>query len=208
MIGGRDTGGVAPSGRRRRRRAAASAAGALLAGLLSGCASAGGATAGSSAPTTDDRYGVLPSFLPTSAITPDSVLTGTVQRPALTSQGDGVQVRLADSSVLATAAGPAVPVVGLPYRAPTATCTFTITLAGERGHVMIDVADFAAVDHLGRVYRLVAVPGHGPRSTTLGVGRTTTFEIRTVMPTGEGLLQWAPDGERVVASWDFTVETD
>jgi hypothetical protein len=35
-----------------------------------------------------------------------------------------------------------------------------------------------------------------------------TFELRAVMPTGEGLMRWAPDAQQIVASWDFVVEND
>jgi hypothetical protein len=33
-------------------------------------------------------------------------------------------------------------------------------------------------------------------------------ELRAVMVTGEGVLQWAPDQEHPVANWDFVVEND
>ena len=34
-----------------------------------------------------------------------------------------------------------------------------------------------------------------------------SFELRAVLPTGDGALRWAPAG-KPVASWDFNVEID
>ena len=39
-------------------------------------------------------------------------------------------------------------------------------------------------------------------------GHDLTFQIRSVMPVGEGLLRWAPDGDHIVAKWDYQVEND
>jgi len=87
---------------------------------LAGCGSAPHHPAASKA----KHFGGYPSFLPRNTLNyhSDTVLTGTVQRPALTSQGDGVEVKTPAWSVLITVTGPQVPGEGLPYQAPTTTC--------------------------------------------------------------------------------------
>jgi hypothetical protein len=61
----------------------------------------------------------------------------------------------------------------------TTPCTFTITLAGG-----------------------------GPPPASAAPGKTVTLTISAVLPTGNGQLQWAPQGGRPVVSWDFDVEID
>ena len=150
----------------------------------------------------------MPSFLPTTSLQADSVLTGTASRPALTTEGDAVDVRLESASVLATVAGPEVPGEGLPYVTPATTCTWTVTLTGTAGSVPIAVADFTTLDHLGHVYETALVPGQPVPPTQLRSKQRVTFELRAVMPTGEGLMRWAPEHSRILASWDFEVEND
>lgn len=162
-------------------------------------------SSGSSGP---GGYGQLPSFLPSSALQPDSVLTGTAGRPALTTEGDDVDVLLGALHVRARVTGPDVPGEGLPFETPTTTCTWTVTLSGASAAVPISLADFTTLDHLGKVYRVVAVPHQPAPPTVLPAGRTVSFQVRSVMPTGEGLMRWAPDGHQIVASWDFEVEND
>jgi hypothetical protein len=141
-------------------------------------------------------------------VQPDAVLTGSLARPAVTSQGDAVRVNASDFSALVTVSGPEVPGEGLPDQTPATTCTFTITLSAATADAPIDIADFTAIDHLGQIYRVAPVAEAGPVPATLAPGQTATLTLRTVMPTGEGLLRWAPDGQHVLASWDFEVETD
>ena len=198
---------AAESGPRTRRRSKLTATLAtVVAGVaitLTGCSSDTSPTPA----TKDTTYGALPSYLPSSAIRPDSVLTGTAAKPALTTEGDSVRVNLAAASVLATVSGPVVPGEGLPYQAPTTPCTWTVTLTGARAPVPIDAAAFTTVDHLGVTYHPALVPGRTPPPATVGPGEKVTFELRAVMPTGEGLLRWAPQ-RKIVAAWDFEVETD
>jgi hypothetical protein len=169
---------------------------------LSGCAS------GRPQPPVQDSYGTMPTFLPTSSVHPDAELTGTPGRPALTSQGDSVQVVLADSSVRATVSGPVVPGEGLPYQSRATTCTWTVTLSSATKKMPITIADFSTLDHRGAVYHVALVAGRPVPPAVLTPGRAVTFELRTVMPTGEGLMRWAPALQQVVASWDFEVEND
>ena len=197
MIEAKDAGRVTVRRPRRLIVAAALAAATLL---VAGC-SDGPATA-------EPAYGSLPTYLPTDSIQPDSVLTGTASRPALTTQGDQVDVHLpAGKSLRATVSGPDVPGEGMPYVGPATTCTWTITLDRATGSVPIDLNEFTTIDHLGGTYRLALAPGQPALPPAIGVGQTVSFNVRTRMETGEGLMRWAP-GNALVASWDFVVEND
>jgi hypothetical protein len=185
---------------------------ALLLTALAGCAPAADSShsAGSGHPASSSQFGGYPSFLPRSTLNyhSDAVLTGTVRRPALTNEGDGVKAETTRWSVLVTVTGPQVPGEGLPYQAPATTCTWVITMSGATGAVPISASDFTSIDDLGHVYRPVLVPGQPKPPTTLLPGKTVSFELRAVEATGEGLMRWAPDGRNIVARWDFVVEND
>lgn len=155
-----------------------------------------------------ETYGGLPTFLPKASGTSDSVLTGTAARPALTIQGDSVKVNLPNASVLATVVGPQIPGAGLPHTTSTTTCTWTVTLTAATAVVPVTAAEFTVIDHLGAVYHPTLVPGQPVPSATVTRGQTVTFELRTIMTTGEGLMRWAPVNQQTVATWDFTVEND
>jgi hypothetical protein len=45
-----------------------------------------------------------------------------------------------------------------------------------------------------------------PRSVS--TGQQVTFQLRGVVPIGEDLLRWAPNGNNIVAKWDNQVEND
>ena len=111
-------------------------------------------------------------------------------------------------SALAVVNGPVVPGEGLPFQQQFTTCTWTISLSHVRGTVPISVADFDSIDHLQTVYKPTLVPGQRPLPATLHTGQSLSFKIRSVMPVGEGLLRWAPDGDHIVAKWDYQVEND
>jgi hypothetical protein len=192
-----------------RRRRGAIRAGVGLCALaigLAGCSSSGAADP--SASSVEQSYGSLPTYLPSSAIIPDSILTGTADRPALTTEGDAVDVAVGSASVQATVSGPVVPGEGLPKQQEATTCTWTVTLSRATTTMPIDIADFTSLDHLGAVYKVAAVPGQPRIPRSIAPGQTRRFELRAVMPTGEGLMRWAPDGDKILASWDFEVETD
>ena len=169
-------------------------------GLLAGCGGGSGKAA-------EPSYGTLPTFLPTASVVNDSELTGTAKNPAITSQGDSVHVQLADASVHATVSGPVVPGEGLPVVQDATTCTWQVTLTGANKPVPIRVSDFSTIDHLGKIYRPYLVPGQPKPPASLAPGAHTTFELRAVMNSGEGLMRWAPGG-KILASWDFEVEND
>jgi hypothetical protein len=187
-----------------RRGATASAACllAIAALALSGCSSVG------VHPAAAETYGSLPTFLPASKVRSNAELTGTTARPALTSQGDSVKVVLARSFVHATVSGPQVPGEGLPYQTRATTCTWTVTLSGATKAMPITVADFNVLDHLGAVIPVALVAGQPAPPPVLAPGSTFTFELRALVPIGEGLMRWAPGGEQIEASWDFIVEND
>lgn len=168
----------------------------------------------SSTPHVEDTYGGLPSYLPTAPAGTDTILTGTLAKPALTSEGDAVKVKLpGGGSVVMTVTGPVVPGEGLPYQADVTTCTWTITLSGATRAIPIVLADMTTLDQLGTIYPLSPVPHEAAPPTSITPGRTTTFEVRTGMKVGEGLLRWAPGSSAgtshgIIAEWDFEVEND
>jgi hypothetical protein len=154
------------------------------------------------------RYGAMPAYLPTSSVRPDSPLTGTASRPALTSEGDAVQARLGHGSALVTVSGPVVPGEGLPYRATATTATWTVMMSQVSGRIPISATAFSTIDSLGHVYHPGFVPGQSRPPAMLRPAHSTRFELRTVMPVGEGAMRWAPTSRRLLATWDFVVEND
>jgi len=149
------------------------------------------------------------SWLPKSMDQPtDQVLVGTVAHPALSVVGDAIRVETPTFSALAMVNGPVVPGEGLPYQPQFITGTWTVSLTHVRGTVPINGADFDSIDHLQTVYKPTLVPGQSALPTALHTGQSLSFKIRAVVPIGEGLLRWAPDGNHVAAKWDYQVEND
>jgi hypothetical protein len=166
----------------------------LIALVLAGC---GGGSA-------------FPSFLPRKTLQPDVdvALVGTETRPALQIEGLPVDVRTKGFDVRAIVSGPVVPGEGLPDQPAATTCTWTVTLEDATADVPVSLADFHSVDHLGSVFLMGLVPGERPPPSVLHRGQTMTFKLRSYELVGEGMMQWAPDHEHVVAYWDYTVEND
>jgi hypothetical protein len=151
-----------------------------------------------------------PAFLPKKTLNPnvDATLVGTMERPALQTEGLAVEVETSKFHVLVTVSGPVVPGEGLPAQLDATTCTWTVTMRDASAVVPVSLADFHSVDHLGSVFLMGLVPGeHGPPST-LRPHHTITFQLRAYELVGEGVMQWAPDHRHVVANWDYTVEND
>jgi hypothetical protein len=119
-----------------------------------------------------------------------------------------VEVRTAHFSVRAVVSGPVVPGEGLPNQMSFTTCTWTISLSHVAGRVPVSVADFDSIDHYGTVFKPYLVPGQPSLPSFLLPGHRLSFQIRAVMPVGEGLMRWAPDGDHIVAKWDYQVEND
>ena len=117
-------------------------------------------------------------------------------------------VQLTGGSLMAQVSGPAVPGEGLPEQTPATTCTFTVTLSHASTRLPLSAGQFNTLDHLGAIYHLSAVPDEPAPPASISPGQTLTFQLRTVMPVGEGLMRFAPDGTHILASWDFVVEND
>jgi hypothetical protein len=183
-------------------------AAAVIATSLVGCAAAAESPGAKSASSkaASSKYGSLPAFLPPESFDTDRQLVGTGARPALTTEGDTVSTGAHGAVV--TVSGPEVPGEGLPYQPEATTCTWTVTIRAGSAPVRVSTGDFSSVDHLGAVYQPTLVPGEPSPPTVLRPGERTTFEVRSVMVVGEGLMRWAPDGTHVVAEWDFEVEND
>ena len=167
--------------------------------LISGC--------GATAPV-EPPYGELPTFLGSGTAQVDSVLTGTTARPALSVQGEAVQVQLGPAAVLVNITGPDVPGEGMPKVQETTTCTWTVTLSGATAPIDLAVADFSSRDHLGTTYRPTLVQGRPVPPRQVLPGQSVSFSLRAIMRTGEGLMTWSPGGKLPVAAWDFVVEND
>jgi hypothetical protein len=65
-----------------------------------------------------------------------------------------------------------------------------------------------SVDHLGSVFVMGLAPGERLPPSVLYPGQAITFQLRFYELVGKGMMQWAPDHERVVAHWDNTVKND
>jgi len=200
------TGRTGRPGRRRAPLALLLAVPLALGASLGGCGTAAKPAASPASPAASG----YPAYLPKDTLNyhSDTVLTGTAQRPALTSQGDGVEVKTSRWSVLITVSGPQVPGQGLPYQAASTTCTWVVTMSGATAPVPISVPDFTTIDGGGYVYRPALVPGQPRPPAVLRPGQKVSFELRVVEAVGEGLMRWAPDGRNIVAKWDFVVEND
>lgn len=178
--------------------------------VLAGCGSGAASLSAHKTTESDNGIGALPSWIPKSAVDHDvdRPLVGTVADPALTVQGLPVKVVTPHYSVTAVVTGPIVPGEGLSYRPPATTCTWFVTLSGATAPVPVSVADFDSINAEGEIFRPYLVPGTTPPPAVLMPGKKVTFQIRAGETVGEGLIRWAPNGQNIVAKWDFTVEND
>jgi hypothetical protein len=151
-----------------------------------------------------------PSFLPKKTLNPriDATLIGTMARPALQVEGLPVEVKTGAFNVSITVSGPVVPGEGLPDQPSATTCTWTVTMKDATADVPVSLVDFHSVDHLGAVFLMGLVPGEHPPPPVLHPRQELTFQLRAYELVGEGMMQWAPDHQHVVANWDYTVEND
>lgn len=137
----------------------------------------------------------------------DRTVVGTVSAPALAIVGAEVLVKTPTFTALATVTGPLVPGEGLSFQASFTTCTWTVSIWHVTGRLPLAIADFDTIDHTGTVVQPALVVGQDMPSV-LTTGQRASFQIRAVMPVGEGLMRWAPDGNNIVAKWDYQVEND
>ena len=155
------------------------------------------------------RYGGLPTWLPAQATPVGRTVTASPAHPWLAVEGDTVRVTLGGGQAMTTAVGPAVPEEGEFPVPATTPCTFTITFADVSGAVPLSPAAFTIRDELGKLHHpRVTAQGGGPVPATAAAGAPLTLTIKAVLPTGNGQLQWTPQGVRPVVSWDFDVEID
>ena len=138
----------------------------------------------------------------------DQLLVGTVANPALTVAGDTVEVKTPTFTALAVVNGPEVPGEGGPVQPRFVTCTWTVSISHVEGTVPISLADFDSIDAVQTAFKPGLVSGQQALPANLHTGQSLSFRIRSVMPIGEGLLRWAPDGDHIVAKWDYQVEND
>lgn len=212
---------------------------AILAGLLAGCGTAAPATQhqdGAAKPPqisstlrkeeaaihrqvlaslhqnndASDPYGGIPSDLSNKQAPPaNQILSATAAHPAIAIQGNGVHLRLAHGSALATAVGPDVPDRIQGSADLHTSATWDLTFADVRGAIPISASRFTITDEQGALlWPQVSVVGGGPLPKTVPTGRPFTLRLKTVVSVGDGKLRYSPSGGAWLAEWDFDVETD
>jgi hypothetical protein len=203
----------------------------VIAALLGGCGGSGGhrsttqSSPSTTAPTTRsdtarpvaDRgrhhsgqsYGKIPSWLPSAAPPRQHAQSSSVSHPVLTIQGESLSVSLSGARLLVTAVGPVVPEIGRTPVPATSPVTFTVTFTHVTAPVSLRHSGWVLVDENHQIHhpRVTAFDG-GPPPTQLRAGQTVSIKLHSVLPTGDGGLEWRPNGVRVIAGWDFNVEID
>jgi hypothetical protein len=137
----------------------------------------------------------------------DRTLVGTYASPAITVAGDDVRVKTPTFSAFAVVTGPAVPGEGLSYQTGYLTSTWTVHIWDVKGYIALSAKDFDSLDHSGIEYQLHVAAGT-TMPPSVATGQQVTFSLRAVVPTGESLVRWAPNGHNIVAKWDNQVEND
>jgi len=137
----------------------------------------------------------------------DGIVIGTYALPAITVAGDDVRIHTPTFSALAVVTGPTVPGEGLSYQPRYLTSTWTVHIWDVKGYVPLAAKDFDSIDHVGTQFQL-HVPQGGTMPTSVSTGQQATFQLRAVVPVGESLFRWAPNGNNIVAKWDNQVEND
>ena len=130
-----------------------------------------------------------------------------LQIPAITVAGDDVRVKTPTFSAFAVVTGPLVPGEGLSYQPQYVVATWTVHIWDVKGHIPLSAADFDNIDHVGTEFHLQ--PPQGTTMPQVGLdGRAGHLQLRAVVPIGEDLFRWAPNGNNIVAKWDNQVEND
>jgi hypothetical protein len=155
------------------------------------------------------KYGGLPSWLPKAKVPVNRIVEASSAHPAVSIQGDTVSVHFARARLLATAVGPNVPEEGRFPVPPTTPCTFVVTFTAASRAFSLRSEVFRIVDGLHRVHhpQVTAINGGAPARWVLP-GQTVSVRVHAVLPTGDGGLEWSPNGARSIVAWDFTVEID
>jgi hypothetical protein len=154
-------------------------------------------------------YGKIPSWLPSAAPPRQRALHSSFSHPVLTLQGESLSIALPAARLLVTAAGPAVPEIGHTPVPATSPVTFTVTFTHVSAPISLRRSTWVLVDENHQIHppRVTAFDG-GTAPTQLRPGMTVAIKLHSVLPTGDGGLEWRPDGARVAAGWDFNVEID
>jgi hypothetical protein len=154
-------------------------------------------------------YGKIPSWLPSAAPPRQHALHSSFSHPVLTLQGESLSISLPAARLLVTATGPAVPEIGHTPVPATSPVTFTVTLTRASTPISLRRSRWVLVDENHQIHHpRVTAPDGGPPPTQLRPGQTISIKLHSVLPTGDGGLEWRPDGTRVIAGWDFNVEID
>jgi hypothetical protein len=154
-------------------------------------------------------YGKIPSWLPSAAPPRQHAQSSSVSHPVLTIQGDSLSISLSGARLLVTAVGPVVPEIGRTPVPATSPVTFTVTFTHVSAPVSLRRSTWVLVDENHQIHhpRVTAFDGGTPPSQ-LAAGQTVSIKLHSVLPTGDGGLEWRPDGTHVAAGWDFNVEID
>ena len=152
----------------------------------------------------------LPGWLPSGSVpSADRIMAATPSKPRLAIEGDTVALRLPEGRAQVTAVGPAVPQEGQSPVPATSPAQFTVTVAAAHGSIPLSSHDFSFVgEHGERNGARVTLRGGGRLPRQVVAGRPLTLTLSSVLPVGNGQLQWAPLGGKPVVSWDFDVEID
>jgi hypothetical protein len=154
-------------------------------------------------------YGRMPSWLPSAKPPTQRPLHASVAHPVLTIQGESLVISLGGARLVATAVGPSVPEIGHTPVPATSPVTFVVTFSRVTAPVALHRSSFVLVDEQHQLHhpRVTALHG-GPPPSELRPGPPVSIRLRSVLPTGDGGLEWRPTGERAIAGWDFNVEID
>jgi hypothetical protein len=154
-------------------------------------------------------YGRLPSWLPRSKPPTQRPLHASFSHPVLTIQGDSLVVSVGGARLVATAVGPSVPEIGHTPVPATSPVTFVVTFSHVTAPIALRRASFVLVDEQHQLHQPLVTALHGgPPPSELRPGPPVSIKLRSVLPTGDGGLEWRPTGERAIAGWDFNVEID
>jgi hypothetical protein len=137
----------------------------------------------------------------------DHSMVGTYGAPAITLAGDYVRVHTPTFSAMATVIGPSVPGEGLSFQPKYLTSTWTVHIWDVKGYIPLSVKDFDTTDFAGTEFAL-HVPQGATMPPSVSTGGQASFLLRAVVPIGESLVRWAPNGKDIVAKWDNQVEND
>jgi hypothetical protein len=156
----------------------------------------------------------IPAYLRRATARVNRIVTADAAHPALAIEGASVRLALPAGRAIATLVGPGIPRAVAGKVVQQAPATFQLTFAGPRGSIPLSRSEFTIKDEFGQ--------SHAPAITTLSgaampstvrAGEKLTLVMKTILPIGNGQLQYRPLGVRVtkhdrpLVAWDFSVET-